>query len=413
MTLTGIDYPRLRPVDVRPFAHNGGQYVLLHDPLQLCAQTLAVPQPLHLVLPLCDGTRSDAQALGASLAVRFGIQIPPSAIEQLLQALDEACLLENQTYFEACTRALDDYRLAAYRPSASAGLSYPEDPTELKELLDGYLDALPASKAHFGEIRGLISPHIDYARGGPIYAQVWKGAEEAVRNAELVLILGTDHNGSAGSLTLTRQHYATPYGVLPTALDLVDRLVDALGPAACFAEELHHRTEHSIELAVVWLHHMRGGEPCPLVPILCGSFRRYVQANEDGTADATADARLGQALLVLQEAMQDGKTLIVAAADLAHVGSAFGGQPLDIVGRAQVRSADEALLAQVCVGSATGFLDEIRQVEDRYNVCGIPPIYLALRLLEPVQGSLVAYDLCPADERGTSQVSACGVVLHS
>jgi AmmeMemoRadiSam system protein B len=414
MTLTGIDYPRLRPVDIRPFAQNGRQFYLLHDPLQLCAQTLVVPQPLHLVLPLCDGTRSDARALGASLAVRFGVQIPPSAIEQLLQALDEACLLENKTYFAACTRALDDYRRAAYRPPASAGLSYPEDPTELEELLNGYLDAFPASTARFsGEIRGLVSPHIDYARGGPIYAQVWQDTEDAVRNAELVLILGTDHNGSAGSLTLTRQHYATPYGVLPTAVDVVDRLSDALNPAACFTEELHHRTEHSIELAAVWLHHMRGGDPCLLVPILCGSFHRYVQADEDGMLDAAADARLGQALQLLQEASQDRKTLIVAAADLAHVGPAFGGRSLDMVGRAQVQSADEALLAQVCAGNAEGFLNEIRQVEDRYNVCGIPPIYLALRLLEPVLGNLVAYDLCPADERGTSQVSACGVILHS
>jgi hypothetical protein len=97
---------------------------------------------------------------------------------------------------------------------------------------------------------------------------------------------------------------------------------------------------------------------------------------------------------------------------LAHVGPAFGGRPLDVPGRIQVQSADEALLAQVCAGSASGFLDEIRQGEDRYNVCGIPPIYLLLRLLEPVRGSLVAYDLCPADERGTSQVSVCGVVLH-
>jgi AmmeMemoRadiSam system protein B len=223
----------------------------------------------------------------------------------------------------------------------------------------------------------------------------------------LVLILGTDHNGSAGSLTLTRQHYATPYGILPTAVEVVDRLAETLGQQASFVQELHHRAEHSIELAAVWLHHMRGGAPCDLVPILCGSFHRYTQEGED----AALDTHLSQALRTLRDAIQGRRTLVVAAADLAHVGPAFGGPPLNADGRAELQAADEALLAQVCAGSAEGFMDEVRRVEDRYNVCGIPPIYLMLRLLEPARGSLVAYDLCPADEQGTSQVSICGVVL--
>ena len=407
MTHSEIDYPRLRAIDARPITENGRQYILLHDPLQLCDHNLIIPSPLHLVLPLCDGTRQDAQALGASLAVRYGVQIPLSAITQLLQALDETCLLENQTYFEACTRAVDLYRHAAYRPAASAGLSYPDDPGELEQLLDGYLAALPDAPNPAGEIRGLISPHIDYERGGPLYAQVWKQAEGAAKDADLVLILGTDHNGSAGSLTLTRQHYATPYGVLPTAVDVIDGLAQSLGQSASFVQELHHRTEHSIELAAVWLHHMRGGEPCELVPILCGSFHRYAQEGED----PAQDAHLNRALHTLRETTQGRRMLVVAAADLAHVGPAFGDPPLDAVKRAELQAADKALLAQVCAGSAEGFLDEIRRVEDRYHVCGVPPIYLMLRLLEPVQGRLTAYDLCPADEQGTSQVSICGAVL--
>jgi hypothetical protein len=44
-------------------------------------------------------------------------------------------------------------------------------------------------------------------------------------------------------------------------------------------------------------------------------------------------------------------------------------------------------------------------------VCGAIPIYLTMRLLSPVQGERVAYDLCPADEQGTSLVSICGVVF--
>jgi len=53
--------------------------ILLRDPLQLTDKTLLVPQPLAPVLVLCDGTREDASALSASLAVRYGLRISPAS----------------------------------------------------------------------------------------------------------------------------------------------------------------------------------------------------------------------------------------------------------------------------------------------------------------------------------------------
>ena len=41
------------------------------------------------------------------------------------------------------------------------------------------------STAGNGTIRGLVSPHIDYQRGGLVYAQVWRAAAQAAREAEL------------------------------------------------------------------------------------------------------------------------------------------------------------------------------------------------------------------------------------
>ena len=74
-----------------------------------------------------------------------------------------------------------------------------------------------------GNLVGLISPHIDYPRGWRTYARTWQLAADAVEEAELVILLGTDHGGGAGALTLTRQNYATPWGVLPTARRILVR----------------------------------------------------------------------------------------------------------------------------------------------------------------------------------------------
>jgi len=296
----------------------------------------------------------------------------------------------------------------------SAGQSYPSQADQLRQFLDGYLASIDgdivasAGVGACSEIRGLVSPHIDYDRGGPVYARVWKRAADAACSTDLALILGTDHYGGQGSFTLTRQHYATPFGVLPTAGDVVDALAEALGEQAAFAEELNHRSEHSIELAAVWLHHMRQGKPCDMVPILCGSFRHFVQ----GGVDAASDPTLAALIEAFQAATAGRRVLVVAAADMAHVGPAFGGYPLDLSGRARLQAADEALIDRMHAGDPSGFLDEIRRVDDRNNVCGIPPIYLALRLLQPVQGERVAYDRCPADGQGTSLVTVCGVVFR-
>jgi len=218
--------------------------------------------------------------------------------------------------------------------------------------------------------------------------------------------LGTDHYGGPGALTLTRQHYATPFGILPTAQDAVAALADAIGEEAAFGEELHHRSEHAIELAAVWLHFIRDGRPCETLPILCGSFGHFIT----GQAAPETDVALERLVAVLRGIMAGRQALVIAAGDLAHVGPAFGGDPLDALGQARLRAADQTVIQNICAGDPKLFLGGIRQVGDRYNVCGVPPIYVALRLLEPTHGRLVAYAQCPADELDTSVVSVCGIV---
>jgi AmmeMemoRadiSam system protein B len=399
--------PRLRDVDVRAILHEGRPSVLLRDPLQLSGRVIVIPQEMAPVLALCDGTR-DADGLRAALAIRFGVRVGPDVTRRLLAALDEALFLDNERFAQARDRALDEYRRAPFREPTLAGKSYPADADELSHLLRGHLEGTDDVSPLQGGGRGLVCPHIDYARGGPVYARVWMRAAEMARAAERVVLLGTDHFGGDGRLALTRQHYASPLGVLPTAGEIVDLLAQAMGPEVAFADELHHRCEHSIELAAIWLQHVREGRPCELVPILCGSFGHFVR----GEAEPEADPVIGSLVEGLRQITADGRTIVVAAADLSHVGPAFGGQPQGLVERAQVKAADEEMIARICAGDAPGFLATLARNGDRHNVCGLPPVYLALRLLAPLEGELVSYDRCPADEGGTSFVSICGVVLR-
>lgn len=402
-------YPKLRAaLDLRPIHQNGQRFLLMRDPSQISDAVLGIPQALAPVLLLCDG-QWDMESIAIILDEQFQIRFEPGVLDEMLATLDNALFLDNERFAWAKQQALDDYRAAPFRPPNLAGASYPADPAELKQLLDSYLAEAGEVVSASAEVRGLVSPHIDYPRGGAVYAKVWKRAQAAVRAADLIILLGTDHySDEAGSLTLTRQHYATPYGVLPTAHAIVDKLAEAIGPEDAYRGELRHRGEHSLELVAVWLHHLRAGQPVELIPILTGSFGHFVKDN----ASPLSDPKMHAALEILKRETQGRRVLVIASGDLSHVGPAFEGEPLDEAAKVALTVEDHSVIERMCAGDAEGFYSVIQRVEDRHNVCGLSPVYLTLKLLENAEGERVAYAVCPADENNTSVVTVCGVVLE-
>lgn len=403
--------PKLRPHQAGWTEHDGRPVLYLHERMGLSERLVLVPPTLAPLLSLFDGSR-DVGALRSAFLLRSGMDLGIEAIEQILGQLDEALLLESPRAAAAYRDALQAYRAAPSRPPALAGKAYPASPTELKQRLDDLVDSssryAEQTVASNGSFRGVISPHIDYDRGGSVYARVWREAKHSAQKTELAIIFGTDHSGGFGKLTPTRQSYSTPWGVLPTDTDAVDCLADAMGHEDAYEEELNHRSEHSIELAAVWLHYVLDGMPCPVVPILCGSFHHFVS----GYADPASDARIEAVLTALRQATANRRTIVIAAADLAHVGPAFGDPaPFGAPEKAAVSIADKGILEAIEGGSAEEFFGKLRDEGDQRRVCGLPPIYLALRLLGESRGRTLDYAHCPADAEGGSLVSIAGVLL--
>ncbi len=402
--------PKLRLIDIQPTVQRGQPALLLRDPLQLSGNYMVLPYEFGPALAMLDGTL-DLPGLSLAVMAGYGLVYPDGLLQHLVDALDDNLMLENERAAEAHDRALAAYRAAPFRPANMAGQSYPAEPAELRHLFDRYLGQVNGAHraAPPAAGRGVISPHIDYHRGGPVYAAVWQQAAAMAQAADLVILLGTDHYSLGDRLTLTRQSYATPYGVLPTNTAIVDALAAAVGPDQAYRGELRHRGEHSLELVATWLHHMRRGRPAEMVPILTGSFADFI-AGRGAPAD---DPLLAAFLATLkQQAWRAGRqVLVIASGDLAHVGPAFGGPKIDAAGRSRIQAADDDLLQQLAAGSAEGFFAAIRREQDQNNVCGVSPFYLMLRVLGDVEGQIVAYDQCPADQRNTSLVSVCGMVF--
>jgi AmmeMemoRadiSam system protein B len=154
--------------------------------------------------------------------------------------------------------------------------------------------------------------------------------------------------------------------------------VAVLGEGEVFAEELHHRNEHSVEIAAVWLHYLMKDSCCELVPVLCGSFHRFIEGDEL----PGSNEQLALFIDTLKRATEKRRTLIIAAGDLSHVGPAFGdGYRMGPAEKASLSTSDAELMDSVARGDSGGMLLQIKKEGDRRRVCGLPPIYLALGLL--------------------------------
>jgi AmmeMemoRadiSam system protein B len=400
--------PKIRRLQISPAQLSGQQVLVLRDPLGVSDRTFAVPKVIVPLLELCDGTR-DVGALRAALELRAGLRVGPEYLEKMITDLDEALLLDNERFAEAYRETVKRFRAAPARTPTLAGTVYPDDAEGLEGTIDSYFEKVSKKGPTSGirKVRGLVSPHIDYQRGADVYAQVWRGAEKAVRSAEVVVLLGTNHFDCQRMITLTRQNYSTPWGVLPTAANVVDRLAADLGEGV-FAEELHHRVEHSVEIAAVWLHYLIRNRECELVPVLCGSFQRFI----DGNGLPGGDEEIALFVSAVREATAGRRTLIVAAGDLAHMGPAFGDSfAMDAIQTADLSAADGELMSTIASGDAEAVFDVVKRDGDRRRICGLAPIYLALRLLGETTGKVTGYAQCPADQHDTSCVSICGVLL--
>ena len=404
------EFPKLRPLEPMWVEHMGRRFLHLRDPMNMSGEALMIPEGVAPIAALLDGTRNPAQ-IRAGMSLRFGTHLTEDNVRSIVEGLDGALLIENGKYRAALRRALAEYRAADARPMSHAGAVYPADAAALSDQIEEWTRRFapnPPQSKPGGGLAAMVSPHIDYERGAATYAKLWRMAEGGIDEIELAIILGTDHNGSPGRITPTRQTYATPYGALPTDEDALRRLERALGKSA-YDEEIHHASEHSIELAAVWLHHCARGSGVAVLPVLCGSFYEFT----NGDAHPDEDARLSAALDALGEVVQRRRTLIIAAGDLAHLGPAFGDRaPLAEGDKSRLRTEDAESIDAILAGDAERFLNVSKAESDKRRLCGLPPIYLALRLAEGARGASAGYDQCPADAQNGSVVSIVGALLY-
>ena len=203
------------------------------------------------------------------------------------------------------------------REPAVAGTFYPDDPAELRRMIESFLREAKPSHRH---ARMLVSPHAGYVFSGPVAAYGYACVPAAIDRA---IVLGPSHHAWFTGLALPDAGvYRTPLGDVPLDQAAVAEL---LGSSLVHALPQADEQEHSVEVQVPFLQ-VRLDE-FTIVPIVVGKI---------------AASQAAEVLLPLVTPT----TVVVASSDFSHY------QPHE-----QARAIDARSVQTILSGNADGFLD--------------------------------------------------------
>lgn len=402
--MNSIERPKLRNVNAFPVQASGRQMIAFQDPLRFLEKPMLVSPEAFFIISLFDGNHSILD-IQEKYTRRYGSILFSDRVREIISNLDSKFLLESERFEQRKKMVSEEFSASSVRAAFHAGGAYEMEPGALKEQLavffpppegPGELNEGPSTPP---EVKGIVAPHIDPARGGHCYAWAYKGIGER-SDAELFVIFGTSHSISKNHFILTTKDFQTPLGTIATDKDFVRSLI-AKYPANLLEDELIHKFEHSIEFQVLFLQYVvRSKRDVKIVPVLCSSFNEMIE----GDTVPSESPAIGDFISLLKEAVtQSGRSVcFIAGADLSHVGKRFGDQiSLSASLLESIESRDMEMLKYVEQLDAEGFFRSIQEDRDDRRICGLPPIYMLLSVMEASRGKVLKYSQAPEPNTGS------------
>ena len=375
--------------------------LIIRDPYHYSDATLVVPMPLVPALDCFDGEHTSLDL--RSDLVRLTGRIQVGDIERNLHdSLDQAGFFENETARRMRAEKEAEFERDPVRPAIFAGTAYPEERTELSELMQERVGPAQGD----GNMVAVAAPHASPDGGWHTYRAAYQALPPPERAENTIfVILGTSHYGAPDRFGLTRKPYVTPYGSSPTELSLVNELIEG-APDAVRVEDYCHAVEHSIEFQVIFLQHLYG-PLVPIVPILCGPFVKSMYDKEMPEANEHLHRFFDCAANM---AAREGKRLFwVLGVDMAHIGRRYGDR-LDARANAgemlAVKDRDQQLISQLSAGDAAAYWSLVQEHQNELKWCGASPFYTLLKVFPKIKGQLLDYNQWQIDPQSVVSFGA-------
>ena len=400
--------PRRRALDSFPVELKGEHYFVLRDTEGLLDDPMILDPFSFLVWNLLTGEAEVADLRSEIAKFADGVDVPENRILHIVERLRESLLIESPEVEQRRLKIAETYKASKTRPARFAGRGgYPGEPAALTKEIDAYYAnelgaGAPDRKKKTELPRGILSPHIDFRRGGACYTHAYRPVVESEAPAT-ALVFGVAHVSPPSPFILSDKAYETPLGTIESDRDFIEALVKR-APTGLLEDEVAHRGEHSIEFQAVFLRHAHPEADLKIVPILCSSFEPVA-----GGASPSSDARVEDTIGALAETVKESgrRVLIVAGVDFAHVGPRFGDSvELDEKLVKWMTDGDAASLRHVAAVDAEGFWSSVTEDGNKRHVCGLTATYAALRLLKGTTGQLKRYAFAPDPAGGLVSFAA-------
>jgi AmmeMemoRadiSam system protein B len=235
---------------------------------------------------------------------------------------------------------------------------------------------------------------------------VYAGLYHAVldQKVDRVLLLGNNQFGFGDGVVGTRLGFQSPMGRLECDTEFVDALVERLGDEFV-TDQIDHVASHCIEMQIPWIQRCLGSPrvvgvllPDPLEPAI------------DDEPRVTADAFVAAVREVI--ASSQGRTLVIAAGDLSHIGPQFGEpRPIDEQRKAEADRTDRELIATFAKGDPDAFLSAVKWNANANRWSGVGAMLALLGIVQPTAVEMIDYHQHPLDDQHRAMVASVGLAL--
>jgi len=243
------------------------------------------------------------------------------------------------------------------RPADVAGEFYDQNPTSLKQKINGFLAAAKEPTKPTNSLVALIVPHAGYDFSGPTAAVAYQLLQG--ESFDTIILIGPQHRKYvSGAAVWPAGQWHTPLGGVEVDKDFVQALIVA-EPRIVANQELH-RGEHSLEVQLPFLQVVRPN--ARIVPILI-TEHDFAQP-------------LAAALIKTMQAFPTKRFLVIASSDMTHY------RPEELT-----RAHDQKTLALIKDLDSCGLERAFSAGES--ELCGAAAILTVLALLQATPQAMV------------------------
>jgi len=385
--------PRLRPIETIIVPDRRlGRALMLRDTQGVTSSHVVLPMELVPIVGRFNGLHT-CEEIARLASNETGESVEVDLVVEVATELEEALFVEGAPYRRERARIEREFADADVRPASHAGGAYHGEPAALAKYIDGECFGRTGGAnglaAEPGRLLGLVAPHIDPWRGARCYGEAYGVLAKALPpEADTFVIFGTSHAPMREPFALCRKAFDTPLGRLEADLESIDAIAKACDFDP-YADQFNHKREHSLEFQAVFLRHLLGGRKARIIPVLAG-----LNDQQSSGASPSSARAVERFLDAVRKVVDTKNAVVIAGADLAHVGPRFGdAKPFDEGERQALHETDRESLDHATRGDAEAFWRHVSGDLETRRVCGLAPIYSLLRTLAPgTRGHLRHYE---------------------